>query len=75
MSKGKTVTQSTTDPAQMAMYQDLYDKSKSIASQPFVPYTGARVAGFNPDQLQGFDATRNMFNQSMSFDPRQKLDT
>lgn len=75
MSKGKTVTQSTTDPAQMAMYQDLYDKSKSIASQPFVPYTGARVAGFNPDQLQGFDATRNMFNQSMSFDPRQKLNT
>jgi len=73
MSKGKTVTQSTTDPAQMAMYQDLYDKSKGIASQPFVPYTGAKVAGFNPDQLQGFDATRYMFNQSMGYDPRQKL--
>jgi len=75
MSKGKSTTTTTTDPTQMAIYQDLYDRSKDIASQPFVPYTGARVAGFNPDQLQGFDATRNMFGQSMSFDPRQKLNT
>ena len=73
MSKGKSTTTTTTDPAQMAMYQGLYDKSQSIASQPFVPYTGARVAGFNPDQLQGFDATRNMFGQSMSFNPRSQL--
>jgi hypothetical protein len=59
----------------MAMYQDLYGKAKGIAQQPFVPYTGARVAGFNPDQLQTFDATRNMFGQSMQFDPRQGLNT
>jgi len=75
MSKGKSTTTTTTDPAQMAIYQDLYNKSKSIAQQPFVPYTGARVAGFNPDQLQSFDATRNIFGQSMGFDPRQKLNT
>ena len=75
MSKGKSTTTTTTDPAQMAMYQDLYGKAKGIASQPFVPYTGARVAGFNPDQLQGFDATRNMFGQSMSYDPRGRLNT
>ena len=75
MSKGKTTSSTAVDPTQMAMYQDLYNKSKSIASQPFVPYTGARVAGFNPDQLQTFDATRNMFGQSMGFDPRQKLNT
>jgi hypothetical protein len=75
MSKGKSTTSTTTDPAQMAIYTDLYDRSKSIAGQPFVPYTGARVAGFNPDQLRGFDATRNMFGQSMGFDPRQGLNT
>ena len=75
MSKGKSTTTTTTDPAQMAIYQDLYNKSKSIAQQPFVPYTGAREAGFNPDQLQSFDATRNIFGQSMGFDPRQKLNT
>ena len=73
MSKGKSTTTTTTDPAQMQMYQDLYGKAKGIAQQPFVPYTGSRVAGFNPDQLQGFDATRNMFGQSMQFDPRQGL--
>ncbi len=75
MSKGKTVSQQTVDPAQMAMYQDLYDKSKSIASQPFVPYTGSRVAGFNPDQLQGFDATRGIFESSQAFDPRGAINT
>ena len=75
MSKGKSTTTTTTDPTQMAIYSDLYGKAKGIASQPFVPYTGARVAGFNPDQLQGFDATRNMFGQSMQFDPRSQLNT
>ncbi len=75
MSKGKTVTSSAVDPAQMAMFQDLYDKSKSIASQPFVPYTGSRVAGFNPDQLRGFDATRGIFESSQAFDPRGAINT
>ena len=75
MSKGKTTTTTSTDPTQMAMYQDLYGKAKGTAEQQFVPYTGARVAGFNPDQLQGFDATRNIFDQSMSYDPRSQLNT
>ena len=73
MSKGKTTTSTTTDPAILAMQQDLYNQSKQVANLPFVPYTGARVAGFNPDQLAGFDATRNMFGQSMSFNPRGQL--
>jgi len=73
MSKGKSTTSTTTDPKQMAIYEDLYNRSKSIAGQPFVPYTGARVAGFNPDQLQGFDATRGSFQDSMSYDPRGLL--
>ena len=73
MSKGKSTTTTTTDPAIAAMQTDLYDRAKGIAALPFTPYTGARVAGFNPDQLAGFDATRNMFNQSMSFDPRGQL--
>lgn len=73
MSKGKSTTTTTTDPEQMAIYTDLYNRSKSIAGQPFVPYTGARVAGFNPDQLQGFDAARSSFQDSMSYDPRGLL--
>jgi len=69
---GDTTTQ-TIDPQTQARYDDLYNRAKGVANQPFVPYTGPRVAGFNPDQLQSFDATRNMFNQSMSYDPRGNL--
>jgi len=73
MSKGKSTTTTTTDPTQMAIYKDLYERSKGIAGQPFVPYTGPRVAGFNPDQLAGFDQTRSMFDQSMGYDPRGEI--
>jgi hypothetical protein len=68
----QTVTNQV-DPATQARYDDLYGRAKGIAGQPFVPYTGARVAGFNPDQLQGFDATRGSFQDSMSYNPRGLL--
>jgi len=64
---GKQTTQ--IDPAQQAMYEDLYRRSKGIAAQPFVPYTGKRVAGFSPDQLRAFQATRGMFEAGQQYDP------
>ncbi len=69
----KTTSTSTTDPATQARYDDLYNRAKGVAGQPFTPYTGARVAGFNPDQLAGFDATRNMFGRSLGYDPTGQL--
>jgi hypothetical protein len=57
----------------MAMYQDLYGRAKGIAQQPFVPYTGSRVAGFNPDQLRQFQATRSLFETGMQYDPLSGL--
>ena len=69
----KTTQSSTVDPATQARYDYLYNRAKGVAGQPFTPYTGARVAGFNPDQLAGFDATRNMFGRSLSFDPTGQL--
>jgi hypothetical protein len=73
-SKGpKQTSTSSIDPASQARYDDLYNRAKGVAGQPFTPYTGARVAGFNPDQLAGFDATRNMFGRSLSFDPTGQL--
>ena len=69
----KTTSTSTVDPASQARYDDLYNRAKGVAAQPFTPYTGARVAGFNPDQLAGFDATRNMFGRSLSYDPTGQL--
>ena len=64
---GKQTTQ--IDPAQQAMYEDLYRRSQGIAAQPFVPYTGKRVAGFSPDQLRAFQATRGMFEAGQQYDP------
>ena len=64
----QTVSQ-TIDPAQMAMYEDLYGRAKGIAAQPFIPYTGKRVAGFSPDQLRQFQATRGLFETGMGYDP------
>ena len=69
---GQTTTQSV-DPAMMRIYNDVYNTGRTLANQPYIPYTGARISGFNPDQLQGFDATRNMFGQSMGYDPRSAL--
>jgi len=66
---GKQTTTTQIDPAQMQMYQDVYGAAKGLAGQPFVPYTGARVAGFNPDQLRQFQATRGLFETGMGYDP------
>ena len=69
MSKGKS-TQSVTLPAyQEAQAKELFQAGKSLAGTPFVPYTGPRVAGFNPDQLQQFQATRGLFETGMQYDP------
>jgi len=64
---GSTTTEM--DPRMVAMYEDLYGTSKQIAKQPFVPYTGKRVAGFSPDQLRAFQATRGMFEAGQQYDP------
>jgi len=78
MSKGKntTTTSNTIDPQLMNIYKDVYATGKTIANQPYLPYTGPQVAGFNPDQLAGFDTTRSNFMRSISGanDPRTKLD-
>jgi len=66
---GKQTVSQTVDPAQMAMYEDLYGRAQGIAAQPFIPYTGKRVAGFTPDQLRQFQATRGLFETGMGYDP------
>jgi hypothetical protein len=70
---GGDTTVSNTDPATQARYDDLYNRAKGVANQPFVPYTGPRVAGYNPDQLAGMDATRGLFNQTQQFNPQAGL--
>ena len=71
MSKGKTTTtQQVSLPAwQEQQMQETYQAAKGLAGQPFVPYTGPRVAGFTPDQLRQFQATRGLFETGMQYDP------
>ena len=75
MSKGTTTSTSTASlPAfQEAQFKELFGAAKGVAQQPFVPYTGPMVAGFSPDQLQQFQATRGMFESGMGYDPTKAL--
>ena len=75
MSKGKTTTvQEASLPAfQEAQFQELFSRARGLSQQPFIPYTGPMVAGFNPDQLRQFQATRGLFESGMAFDPTQAL--
>ena len=75
MSKGKTRTETSQElPAwQQAQFQELFTKAKGVSQQPFLPYTGPMVAGFSPDQLRQFQATRGMFESGMGYDPTKAL--
>ena len=69
MSKGRTTTTAEIPEYQKRQEQELFSAAKSLAGTPFVPYTGPRVAGFNPDQLRQFEATRGLFESGMQYDP------
>ena len=73
MSKGSTSTKAELPAWQKQMYEEAYNLGKGVSQQPFIPYTGAQVAGFNPDQLRQFEATRGMVGASQQYDPRAGL--
>ena len=77
MSKGKTRTESVAElPAwQEAQFKELFSRAQGVSRQPFLPYTGPMVAGFSPDQLRQFQATRGLFETGMQFDPTKGLQT
>lgn len=59
--KGATTTttsNTTASPEAMAAYRDILARATSTAATPYSAYTGDRVAGFTPDQMAAFDATR-----------------
>ena len=73
MSKGSTTSKQELPAWQKKMYEEAYSLGKGVSQQPFIPYTGAQVAGFNPDQLRQFEATRGMVGASQQYDPRAGL--
>ena len=70
---GQTTRTQELSPEQQAMFREVYGQGRALAAQPFVPYTGARLAGFNPDQLRAFQATRGLFESGMGYDPMAGL--
>ena len=68
-----TTQQQQLDPATQQRYQQLFSRAQGVAQQPFIPYTGPMVAGFSPDQLRQFQATRGLFETGMGFDPTKGL--
>ena len=70
---GQTQASRMVDPQTQAIQRDLYEKAQAASQQPFVPYTGPMVAGFSPDQLKAFGATRGMFERSQALDPMGQL--
>ncbi|MGA0083215.1 MAG: tail fiber domain-containing protein [Candidatus Nanopelagicales bacterium] len=69
MSKGASTTTAEIPEWQKQQQQEVFQAAKGLAGTPFVPYTGPRVAGFNPDQLRQFQATRGLFETGMQYDP------
>jgi hypothetical protein len=73
MSKGATVSKTEVPAYQEQAFKDLYAAGRQVAGMPFVPYTGSMVAGFSPDQLQAFEATRGLFGETQAFSPVSQL--
>jgi hypothetical protein len=73
MSKGASTTTAEIPEWQKQQQQEVFQAAKGLAGTPFVPYTGPRVAGFNPDQLRQFQATRGLFETGMQYDPLSGL--
>ena len=75
MSKGKTKTETTaTLPDwQKQAYQDYLARAQEAADIPFQGYTGDRIAGLSPEELQMGQGIQGLFGTAFGFDPTSQL--
>ena len=75
MSKGKqTTTQEATLPDwQKDLYMDYYQRAQQAADIPFQGYTGDRIAGLSPEELQAQSAAQGLFGTAFGYDPTAQL--
>lgn len=74
MAEKTTFTQSVIPAWYTNQAQDLLAQQKALSAQPYQPYQGQRIAGFNETQQQGFDATKaNAFNYKPTLDASQSI--
>ena len=77
MSKGKTKTQeqATLPDWQMDLFKDYYQRAKEAADIPFQGYTGDRIAGLSPEELQMGQGIQGLFGTAFGFDPTCTITT
>ena len=75
MSKGKTKTETTaTLPDwQKQAYQDYLARAQEAADIPFQGYTGDRIAGLSPEELQMGQGIQGLFGTAFGYDPTGQL--
>ena len=76
MSKGKTKTtsQATMPDWQMDLFKDYYQQAKEAADIPFQGYTGDRIAGLSPEEMQMGAGIQGLFGSAFGgFDPTRQL--
>ncbi len=62
-------------PKWMSDYtQGLIARANAVAAEDYIPYEGPRIAGFDPDQLEAFEQTRqNVGNYQPFFDESAQM--
>lgn len=76
MSKGKSRTQeqATLPDWQMDLFKDYYQQAKEAADMPFQGYTGDRIAGLSPEEMQMGAGIQGLFGSAFGgFDPTGQL--
>ena len=75
MSKGKrTTTQEAIVPEYAEqLFTEYAQKAREAADLPFQAYTGGRVAGLSPQELQAQAAAQSLFGTAFGYDPTAQL--
>jgi hypothetical protein len=75
MSKGKTTTtqEATLPDWQKQAYQDYLARAQEAADIPFQGYTGDRIAGLSPEELQMGQGIQGLFGTAFGYDPTTQL--
>lgn len=76
MSKGKQTTkqEATLPDWQKDLYMDYYQRAQQAADIPFQGYTGDRIAGLSPEELQMGQGIQGLFGSAFGgFDPTGQL--
>jgi len=75
MSKGKTTTTQEAVVPEYAeqLFTEYAQRAQEAADLPFQAYTGQRVAGLSPQELQAQAAAQGLFGTAFGYDPTAQL--